>query len=85
MVYALMRRIAPERTETALAKLPEQRRAEIIDAAADWQGRTMMELGRACLEARGVRLRGVGRMELAAYALISPRRRASSAKGRTVT
>jgi hypothetical protein len=69
ITYALMRRIAPMRTDEALAKLPEQRRAEITEAAADWQGRTLMEIGRACLEARGVKLRGVGRMELAAYAL----------------
>jgi hypothetical protein len=38
-------------------------------AALEWQGRSLLELGRVCLEARGVPLRNVGRMELAAYAL----------------
>jgi hypothetical protein len=38
-------------------------------AALEWQGRSLLELGRACVEARGVSLRHVGRMELAALAL----------------
>jgi hypothetical protein len=41
----------------------------LTEAAREWHGKSLLELGRDCLEARGIRLRGVGRMELAAYAL----------------
>jgi hypothetical protein len=69
IVHALLQRIAPDRYPTFVEKIPEARRAELADAARDWHGRTLMEIGRACLEAKGFRLRGVGRMELASYAL----------------
>jgi hypothetical protein len=70
MFHALLQRIAPSTHAKFLTEnVPENRRAELLDAARDWHGRTLMEMGRACLEAHGARLRGVGRMELAAYAL----------------
>jgi hypothetical protein len=70
MFHALLQRIAPATHEMHLkAHVPEDRRAALLDAARDWHGRTLMEMGRACLEARGFRQRGVGRMELAAFAL----------------
>jgi hypothetical protein len=69
MLHALLRRIAPEKVDAILEKLPEGKRAELVEAASEWQGRTILELGRACVESRGYRLRGVSRMELAAYAL----------------
>jgi phage head maturation protease len=69
MLHALLLRIAPDQVAKATEKLPEAKRADLADAASEWQGRSLIELGRACFEARGIRMRGCGRMELAAYVL----------------
>src|SRR5262245_34845851 len=37
--------------------------------ALEWRGRSLLELGRITLEARGISLRNVDRMQVAAYAL----------------
>jgi hypothetical protein len=39
------------------------------EAAREWQGRSLLELGRLCLEARGIRLGGLSRSDVAASAL----------------
>src|SRR5262245_4289383 len=37
--------------------------------AREWRGRSLLELGRLALEARGIRLGGVDRMKIVGYAL----------------
>ena len=69
MYHALLARVAPAELAKQAAKLPEGRRAELADAAKDWTGKSLLEFGRACLEARGIHVRGVDRMKVAAYAL----------------
>ncbi len=69
IVHALLLRSAPDRYPTFVKDLEPARRAELADAAREWQGLTLMELARACLEARGVRTRGLDKMQLAAVAL----------------
>jgi hypothetical protein len=45
----------------------------IDDAGRDWRSFSLLEIGRRCLEARGVQTRGMGKLELAAVALgLSP-------------
>jgi hypothetical protein len=41
----------------------------MTDAAREWHGKSLLVLGRDCLEARGVSLRGLDRMGIAAAAL----------------
>jgi hypothetical protein len=44
-------------------------RYPVTDVGRDWRGYTLRELGRSCLEARGIRTKGLGPMELFALAL----------------
>src|SRR5262249_47926612 len=69
MFHALMARVAPAELAKQSARLPEGGRADLAAAARDWTGKTLLEFGRACLEARGIHVRGVDRMKVAAYAL----------------
>lgn len=41
----------------------------LSDAAREWRGMSLLEIARACLEANGVRTRGMARMEIARLAL----------------
>src|SRR5262249_34514586 len=49
-------------------------RHELTDVGKEWRGLTLREIGRACLEAHGMRTRGLAPMELAAWALGLPAR-----------
>lgn len=49
-------------------------RRDVTDLGKEWRGMSLREIGRACLEARGVRTRGMAPMELAAWALGLPAR-----------
>jgi hypothetical protein len=60
IVEALLHRIDPRRPLTDLGK--------------SWRGMTLREIGRECLEARGIRTRGMAPLELAAWALGLPAR-----------
>jgi hypothetical protein len=46
----------------------------LTNAGREWSSKTLLELGRDCVEARGVSLRGLSRMDVAAVALNLQRR-----------
>jgi hypothetical protein len=69
MWHSLMQKIAPARLAELQEKLPLSRQEEMAEAAKDWSSLPALELGRACLEARGYSMRGMDRMKLAAYVL----------------
>jgi phage head maturation protease len=53
----------------ALLHRVDPMRHPITDVGRDWRGYTLRELGRTCLEARGIRTKGLGPQELFALAL----------------
>ena len=57
--------------ETALLHRFEPGRFKLTDAARDWRGLSLIEMARSFLEAEGVRVKGLGRDEIATRALHS--------------
>ena len=57
--------------ETALLHRFEPGRFKLTDAAREWRGLSLIELARSFLESEGVRVKGLGRDEIATRALHS--------------